>query len=366
MTSVVWRTMDTPLIRYATTGDGVKIAYWAVGKGPPFVVLPALPHSHIGIEWEQQEYRRTYELGASTMTIVRYDGRGLGLSQRDVEDFSMEAMLADLDAVIGELGPGPVALEGVINSAPIAVAYAARHPERVSHLLLWCPVIDCSVHLDNPRLQAARQIMATDWETFTLTVAHSLIGWSEPEAARRFAELVRAGITQETALAFVPAMHRFDARAELADIQCPTLVMHRPELSLLPPGSVEEVAAAIPDARLALFEGASSAPFVGDWRAVVRAEAEFFGVSFEPDRAPASRRALRLLSMKSETLTPRELGVVELIAGGLTNREIAGELHLAEKTVEHHVGRILVKLDLRSRTEVAAYALRRGLADRSA
>lgn len=360
------RAMDAPPIRYATTRDGVSIAYWAVGEGPPLVILPAFPHSHIGVEWEQVEYRRGVELGASALTVVRYDGRGLGLSQRDVEDFSMEALLADLEAVIDEVASGPVALQGIINSAPVAVAYAARHPERVSHLLLWCPVIDCSVHLDNPRLQAARQIMATDWETFSLTVAHSLVGWSEPEAARRFAELIRAGISQETALAFVPAMHRLNAREELPDVQCPTLVMHRPDLPLLPPGSVEELTAAIPQAQLALFEGESTAPYIGDWRAIIRAQADFLGVSLGPAAPVPSRRALRLLSMKSEALTPREEGVVELVALGMTNREIAAELHLAEKTVEHHVGRILAKLDLRSRTEVATYALRHGLSGRSA
>lgn len=360
--------MDASPIQYTTTSDGVNIAYRMLGHGPPLIQLPSFPHSHIGKEWELSEFRRGYELAATARTFVRYDGRGTGLSQRDVDDFSMDAMLADLDAVVRAIGVERVALNGAVNSSPIAVAYTARHPETVSHLVLWCPVIDCSIHRANPRLQAARQVMATDWETYVLTVAHSLVGWSEPEAARRFAELVRAGITQETALKLVPAMHEFNATDDLPRVQCPTLVIHRPELSLMPPGSVETIAATIPGARLELFPGASAVPYIGDWRAMVRTEAEFLGVSLarEDPRARAGKRVLRLLSMKSEALTPREAEVADLIARGFTNREIAEELSLAVKTVDNHVGRILVKLDLRSRTEVATHVLQHSPRDRSA
>ncbi len=120
-------------------------------------------------------------MAARVGTMVRYDGRGTGLSQRNVEDFSLEVLLADLDAVIADLDPPQVALSGVINSCPIAIAYAARHPERVSKLMLWCPIVDGSVHLENPRLKAARRVMDMDWETFSETMAQS--GW-----------LVRAGV----------------------------------------------------------------------------------------------------------------------------------------------------------------------------
>ena len=358
--------MDGPPVRYVTTADGVSIAYWALGRGPPLVQLPGLPHSHIGVEWETPERRRGYELAATARTMVRYDGRGTGLSQRDVDHFSLEALMADLDAVVGDLGSRPVTLYGVVNTCPVAIAYAARYPEAVSHLILWCPVVDGSVHLANPRLRAARQVMETDWEMFSETVAHSLVGWSESDAARRFAHLVRVGITQDTIRVMVPALHQLNVWDELPRVRCPTLVLYRPELPLLPPGTAERVAATIPDAQLALFEGSSSVPFIGDWRAISRAVASFLGVRLTGTRTTSGRRALRLLSMKDESLTPRELQVVDLIVRGLTNREIAQELFLAEKTVGNHIGRILVKLDLRSRTQLAAYAVERGLAGRSA
>jgi DNA-binding CsgD family transcriptional regulator/pimeloyl-ACP methyl ester carboxylesterase len=360
------RIMDPPLIRYATTADGVSIAYWAHGHGPTLIQLPSLPHSHIQMEWDTAEWRRGFELMATERTVVRYDGRGTGLSQRNVSDFSLEAMLADLDAVMRDLGTETVALYGIVNSCPIAISYACRHPERVSSLILWCPVIDGSVHRGNPTLRAARQVMETNWEMFSETVAHSLVGWSEPGAARRFATLIREGIDQETALALVPALHDLNATDDLPRVRCRTLVMHRPGLPLLPAGSAEQVAAAIPGAQLALFEGSSSAPYIGDWRSIYRTISVFLGLSRGAPQAGSSRRALRLLSMRDESLTPREREIVSLVVDGRTNRQIADALFLAEKTVENHIGRILLKLDLRSRTQLAAYALKHGLTGRTA
>ncbi|MCA9844722.1 MAG: LuxR C-terminal-related transcriptional regulator [Dehalococcoidia bacterium] len=358
--------MDAPLIRYVKTEDGVSIAYWKLGRGPYQVHMPALPHSHIAMEWEWPEMRRGWELIASSVTVVRYDGRGTGLSERDVDDFSMEALLADLDAVMGELGEEPVSLVGIHNTVPVAITYAVRHPERISHLLLWTPLIDGTANKANPRLESARRIVETDWETFSETVAHGLMGWDEPEAARKYARLIRAGINQETLLPMVLQLHEFDVWDLLPQIACPTLLMYRPDSRMLPEGMAERAAALIPDARLSLLEGSASSPTVGDWRAVFRRGQAFLGIEPDPAQSRPKGRALRLLNMKTDALTAREREVVALVARGLTNREIAAELVLAEKTVENHVGRILVKLDLRSRTQIAAYAVEHGLAGRSA
>jgi pimeloyl-ACP methyl ester carboxylesterase len=145
-----------------------------------------------------------YELLAARRKLVRYDGRGMGLSRREVQVFSLETMVADLDAVVKALDDPQVALLGVINSGAVAIAYAARQPERVSQLVLWCPVVDGSVHVDNPSLQAVRKVLETNWELYTQTVAHSLLGWTESDAALQFAEYIRAGITHDAARALVP------------------------------------------------------------------------------------------------------------------------------------------------------------------
>jgi pimeloyl-ACP methyl ester carboxylesterase len=103
-----------------------------------------------------------------------------------------------------------VALQGVYNSGGIAVAYAARHPERVSHLLLWCTVVDGSVPRENTQLSALRQLVQSNWELFTETDAGAFLGWSEPEAARQYAEVIRAGNTPGTLPLLVAAIHELN------------------------------------------------------------------------------------------------------------------------------------------------------------
>jgi DNA-binding CsgD family transcriptional regulator/pimeloyl-ACP methyl ester carboxylesterase len=304
-------------------------------------------------------------MGSSARTIVRYDGRGTGLSQRDVTEYSLETFVADLEAVVEALGAERLVLHGINNTCPVAIEYAVRHPERVSELILWCPLVDGSVHADNPMLIAGRQLAATNWEMFTETIAHSLFGWEESRHSRQFAALIRAGNSPETILPMVAAMDKLNVWAQLPRVRCRTLVLHRPETNLLPPGTAERVTATIPDAELALFEGPSTAPFIGDWRAISRTIGRFLEPA-QPSTQRGPARTLRLLAMKTEALSPREREIVGLVAHGLTNREIAEELYLAVKTVENHIGRILVKLDLRSRTQLAAYAVEHGLADRPA
>lgn len=358
--------MESPPVRYAKSRDGTRIAYWNLGRGEPLIQLPAIPYSHVAAEWEIPELRRCYELLSAGRRLVRYDGRGMGLSDRDVEEFSLDAMLADLDAVVEEQASGPVALLGVINSAGVACAYAARNPDRVSHLLLWCPVVDASVHTQNPQLQAFRRLLDTDWGLYTQTAAHALLGWAESKAALRFAGFIQQAIDQGTAQRLVPAIYELNASGELSDIQCPTLVMHRPGIAMLSRESVESVARRIQRAELRLMEGSSAVPYLDDWRAVVRGMHEFLGIGERLPGPDSQRRGLRLLSMKHDTLTPRERQVVDLVVKGKTNREIAAELYLSEKTVENHISRILVKLDLPSRTRLASYAVENQLTDLTA
>ncbi len=353
--------MDEPLVRYTRTADGVGIAYWRLGEGRPLVLLPSLPHSHIRAEWAMPAQRRMFELAAAATRVVRYDGRGMGLSERDVENFSLETMLLDLDAVVGAVGEGPVAIGGAANAGAVAIAYTARFPERVSHLLLWCPVADGAVPAGNQQLKALRKLVESDWEMFVQTAAHTMVGWSDPETASQFADVIRAGITPATLQAMLPAIHGMNVWEDLERVRCPTLVMYRPGAGFVLDGGVERIVSRIPGAQLALFDGEASMPYLGNWRAVLRTMITFLGVAPSEKAGAGTGRSLRLLSMRQESLTAREQEIVELVVRGLTNREIAQELYLAEKTVENHIGRMLVKLDLPSRTRLAVYAVEQGL-----
>src|SRR3972149_31082 len=127
-----------PRIQYAQTKDGMSIAYWTLGEGLPLVYMYLAGFSHIQLEWEVPAFRRAYERMAQKRMIVRYDSRGSGLSARDVTEYSLEADLLALAAVVGCLGSERGALLPAGGNGPVAIAYAVRHPEKVSHLVLWC------------------------------------------------------------------------------------------------------------------------------------------------------------------------------------------------------------------------------------
>src|SRR4030042_2395429 len=183
-----------PRIQYAQTTDGVSIAFWTLGEGMPLVHMP-LPFSHIQLEWQIPECRQWYERLAQNRKLVRYDYRGSGFSDRAMTNFTLDALVLELEAVVDRLQLERFALFGLIHTGPVAIAYAARPPERVSHVLLWCTYAQASDWSRAPHVQAVRALMDKDWTFYTETLAQSLVGWSEGEPARRYAALVRESTT---------------------------------------------------------------------------------------------------------------------------------------------------------------------------
>src|SRR3990172_8880218 len=123
-------------IRFCTSADGVRIAYATVGEGPPLVLVPGWV-SHLELTWENSAVRQGYELLAEHFLLIRYDKRGTGLSDRGVTDFSLEAPLRDLEAVVQSLKLRRFSLYAISEGGPLAIAYDARQPRRVTRLALY-------------------------------------------------------------------------------------------------------------------------------------------------------------------------------------------------------------------------------------
>jgi class 3 adenylate cyclase len=265
-----------PRIQYAQTTDGVSIAFWTLGQGMPFVHMPP-PFTHIQMEWQIPEVRRWYERLAERRKLIRFDTGGFGLSQREVPEFSLDSYLLEVDAVVDRLGLERFVLLGFEHSGPTAIVYAARHAERVSHLVLWCAYARPSDWTRSPLIQATRALIQKDWETYTETIAHVAFGWSEGEQARRFAALIRESTTPEAVEMGISALDEFDVTAFLPQVTAPTLVLHRREVPYPAVDVARDLASRIPDARLALLEGASVLPYLGDMETVATAIDEFLG-----------------------------------------------------------------------------------------
>ncbi len=167
-----------PRIQYAQTADGASIAFSTLGDGEPLVYLPPLLFSHLQLEWQNPDWRRWLERLARKRKVVRYDGRGSGLSERNVSRFSLDGLMLDLEAVAQRLGLESFTLYAPIYSGPVAIAYAARHPEQVSHLILFGSSARGSDFFEAPQIQAAQALRDKDWELYTETWAHLALGWS--------------------------------------------------------------------------------------------------------------------------------------------------------------------------------------------
>ena len=275
-----------PRIQYAKTSDGVSIAFWTLGEGPPLVVAPDTVYSHLQLDLQQPDQRRWWERLAHGRNLVRLDFRGAGLSGREVADYSLEALVRDLEAVVERVGLDRFALWGGLHSGPVAIAYAARHPELVSHLLLWCTWARHSDTYHSQKLQETRAVrealMETHWELFTETAAHALLGWGKGETAHEYAAYMRECTTSDVARLALAAAREVDVTALLPEVRSPTLVLHRREIPWLEVDLARGIAARIPDARLALLEGSEVAPFWGDIEPVLQAVDEFLGVAASP------------------------------------------------------------------------------------
>jgi class 3 adenylate cyclase len=302
-----------PRIQYAQTADGVSIAFWTMGEGMPLVHMPP-PFTHIQMEWQFPEMRRWYERLAEKRQLVRYDTRGLGLSQRDdLSEPSLDSLVLDLGAVVDRLGLETFALLGYEHSGPVAIVYAVRHPERVSHLLLWCAYARASDWIRSSRIQATRALIEKDWEIYTETVAHLTFGWSEGEQARRFAALMRESARPEMAQTALRALSEFDVTAFLPQVTRPTLVLHRREAPYPAVDVARDLASRIPDARLALLEGAVVSPYLGDMEAAASAIDEFLGegeeaaAKVEPAE-PGGFRTMLFTDVEGSTALTQRLG----------------------------------------------------------
>ncbi|HEV8574346.1 MAG TPA: adenylate/guanylate cyclase domain-containing protein [Dehalococcoidia bacterium] len=279
-----------PRIQYATTSDGVNIAYWALGEGRPFVHMPWFRSSHIQLEWAIPEYRRWYAELYRNKRLIRYDGRGIGMSDRNVSDFSLDALVADVAAVVDRLELEQFALFGVLHTGPVAIAYAARYPERVSHLILWCTYARSSDYASSSQVRATRGLMEEDWNTYTETLAHVRLGWSEGESARQFAGLVRESITPQALQEIITAYRDLDVSSLLPKVKAPALVLHRRDVAWLSLDVARELATRIPNAELSVLQGSSGAPFLGDSEAVLGAIDGFLGLAARPRKGERAGR----------------------------------------------------------------------------
>jgi class 3 adenylate cyclase/pimeloyl-ACP methyl ester carboxylesterase len=251
-------------VQYATTSDGVSIAHWAMGSGAPLVIPPVLSTSHLEMEWQIVSRRAVYEGLARDARVVRYDCRGMGMSQRDAVDFSVDAACRDLDAVLDRLGIEKFAMLRLPSSGDLPFAYAARHPDRVSHFLIW-EGHSVQDDLDQPRrgqLAAIDPVLDHDRDLYVRIRARIIAGWDGSNAPI-IESILRETHSVESMKAMNAALMASDPEPYLDSVQAPTLVLFRGGIRARE-DNARRFASRIPNARLQVVREPSIGPYPND------------------------------------------------------------------------------------------------------
>jgi pimeloyl-ACP methyl ester carboxylesterase/DNA-binding CsgD family transcriptional regulator len=352
-----------PEIRFCTTPDAVKLAVGSYGNGTP-LLRAATWLTHVEHDATSPLTRHWCEELSRFNRYIVYDGRGCGLSDRSPTDVSPDAWLSDLETVADELGLARFPLLGMSMGAPIAIAYAVKHPERVSRLLLFGGFHRTYFSSKNPDprvreeadvlLKSARLGWGTGSPALRQVFAAKLMGEATEAQRQAFDERQRESSSPEMAERYLRAMFALDVKDVAPRVACPTLVFHSRGDQLILFDQGRKLAALIPGARFVPLDSKNHIPFADEpaWHTFV-AEARPFLAADGAGAAPPAGPAL----------TSRQLEVLRAVARGLTDKEIARELSLSPRTVEMHVARILAALQCANRAQAVGKAKGLGILD---
>ena len=340
-------------IRFCTSPDGVRIAYATTGTGPP-LVKAANWLSHLEFDWNSPVWRHWLTELSRDYNFVRYDERGCGLSDWDVPELSFESWVRDLETVVDAVAPERFPLLGISQGAPIAIAYAVRHPERVSHLIL---------HGGYARGRLQRNVTPQQRKEAELMVELAQLGWGNENPAFRqffttqfipegtseqyrwFNELQRISTSPQNAVRFLRVFRDIDVSALAPEVSCPTLVLHPTHDARVPFEEGRLLASLIPGARFVPIESRNHLLLEDEpgWRLWLEEVRAFL---------PAGSAGGSVFA----ALTARERDLVELIAQGRDNAQIAAQLALSDKTVRNHITSIFAKLEVENRSQAIVLA----------
>ena len=344
-------------VRFCCSTDGTRVAYAVHGSGPP-LVLASCWLSHLEFDWQSPVWRHfLLDLGRFA-TVVRYDERGYGMSDREVADFELDQRVADLEAVADAAGLERFALLGMSQGGPVAVTYASRHPERVTRLVLYGTHGVAQRRRDPEALeleQTFQQMIKVGFgrsdSTFRRVFTSLMIPEATEEQAGWLDALQARATSVDNAVRARATRRKIDVRDLLPGLSVPALVLHARGDRMIDFAEGRELAARIPDARLVALDSINHITLSDEpaWPVFVAELSAFLA----PDRVGAGTPAGSL-----RTLTDRELDVLRLVGQGRDNTEVARELSLSVRTVERHLTSVYTKLGLTGRAARAAAVAR--------
>ncbi len=339
-------------IRFCTARDGARLAYSLHGRGAPLVRV-ATWLTHLELDWHSPVWRHWLERLGERHTVLRYDERGCGLSDAEVGEPSVETWVGDLEAVVDAARLERFALLGISQGAAIAVSYAARHPERVSDVVLYGGYAR-GRQLRGQRAEEEALVAAirAGWTSRDPSFRHLFsmlfLPHATPEQMAWYDDLLRKTTSAEAAIRLFRARGLVDVVAAASTVDVRTLVLHARGDRVVPSEEGRLLASRVPGARLVVLDSENHILLEDEpaWETFLAELDDFLG----PTDSIAPSAALAELS-------PRELQVLELVAAGLTNEAIAQRLVLSIRTIEHHLSSVYSKLGVSGTAARAAAAV---------
>ncbi len=318
------------------------MAYATAGTGPPLLFVGGWL-SHLELSWALLAERSFLEALARGRTLVRYDRPGCGLSDRSRDaEWSLALERDTLDTVMSAIGGSTFDLLGSSLGAPIAIDWAARHPETVERMVLyggWARGEDVAAPQVREHVVG---LIRSHWGLGSEVLTEIFAPEASTGTRAVLADYQRQASSAEMAAQLLLACYEVDVIDRLNDVAAPTLVLHRQADRAAPLEQSQLIASRIKGARLVELPGRSHLPYIGDVDTLVSEIRRFLGL-------PLLRKTV------APTLTKRQQEVADLVSHGLTNREIAQQLGIDERSAEGHVERIRNKLGIRSRAQIATW-----------
>ncbi|HEX3096594.1 MAG TPA: alpha/beta fold hydrolase [Usitatibacter sp.] len=344
-------------IRFCRSRDGTRIAYATCGEGPP-LVRSGITFSHLELEWDCITWRHWLELFSRGRTLIRYDMRGTGLSDRDCAEFNFERYLEDFEAVVEAAGLARFDLVGLTGGGGVAVTHAARHPEQVDRMVLYASYVrGRTVRSTTPEQREETELLlklieigwGQDNPLFRQLFTYQFLPDGTTEHFHAMNELMRHSASASVAARLLRGWFASEVSEAAARVRCPTLVMHARHDMRMPFEEGRALAALIPGARFMPIDTRNNVLLEHEagWTAFVREFEDFLG---KPAGAAGS----------IDGLTARESSVLEVLARGLDTEAMAVRLGMSEKTLRNHLSTIFSKLGVSNRTQAILHARARG------
>lgn len=352
-------------IRFCRAPDGVNVAYATSGDGPPLVRV-ANWLTHLELDWKGPIWSHWFREFSKDHTLLRFDLRGSGLSDRSVRNQSLEAWVQDLETIVDDKGIDRFPLLGFCQGGAIALTYAVRNPERVSHLVLFDSynqgnLVDGTPLRRKLETKALTKMIEVGWGRgdtviFRRVFADLLMPDASEQERHWLAELQRKTTSQTMAARLWETFHRIDVESLAKQVEVPTLIFHVTGDKVVPFEAGRKLASLIPGARFVPLESENHILLENDpaWKRFLSEVRSFIGSSDEQAELVKPKTVF-------PELTPRECEVLDLIARGFKNQEIADQLYISPKTVRNHITHIFSKLQLDSRAKAIVLARESGL-----